>query len=784
MANYTNLKNIIDQYITTNGQGEITGAILNDVLKSIVDSIGADFLFAGVAEPTTNPGSPDQNVFYIAAQGGKYANFGNVVIPNGITIFKWNGSWAYQILFASDGGVFDVGVNVVGSNIRVNITPSTTINLGISLKAGVLYTFNLKCTGNNFSYIIKNGSNNILAATSNQDVNFRPQNDIDNISIYIGSAATSSVGIFYCIDSELNLNKTNSAINTLTNKFNSLSGFIEEYVGDEYQESIVVTQGSVLDSYINVDIPEGDAFTLKLSSAGGFWPVELIGTIYAIDDNNNSVSIDSNVSYRNYEKSFIANSHLKKIRLNRGAVALISGTINFDLINVRVANKKEFTVYVDSVNGSDVKNNGTSDRPFKTIEKALLTTGENTTIILRGDTNENLNLKTKTNQSSVTIIGESRQKSRIILGSKISEAIQYSGNVYYKDLTNVNQYLSLQDYHIFQHEVPDSDTLISDAERHPLQRGREYRCESTMLLKAASIQDVVDGTKPSYFWQRDGETNNGRLYFKIVNGTTLASNPIYLPLGQKAIYGNDGSVKLLVINIDTWYGQFDISKCNGAVMRNCSAKFAYAGGGFQWDNAVGVTLDRCEASRVFSGTSTGDGFNAHSTESADAGARHTTCSLIDCWSHDNNDDGYSDHERCECSIHGGLFEYNGKAGVTPSFGSHLVCYSALSRRNLNGFYCVGVISGTEGGKYSQMICYNCVAENNSQLFGFGVTGTGNSIKLINCKSIQNLKGYYAYAGTSIELIDCGFVGTSAENTRAKQAENGATITVNNTTLVE
>lgn len=108
MANYTNLKNIIDQYITTNGQGDITGAILNDVLKSIVNSIGADFLFGGIVEPSSNVGTPDQNVFYIAIKDGTYTNFGNVTIPNGITIFKWNGSWSNQILFAGDGGVFDI----------------------------------------------------------------------------------------------------------------------------------------------------------------------------------------------------------------------------------------------------------------------------------------------------------------------------------------------------------------------------------------------------------------------------------------------------------------------------------------------------------------------------------------------------------------------------------------------------------------------------------------------------------------------------------------------------
>ena len=108
MANYASLKDTIDQYITTNGKGDITGAILNDVLKSIINSIGADFLFGGIVEPSSTVGSPDQNVFYIAIKSGTYTNFGNVVIPNGITIFKWNGSWYSQILFAGDGGVFDI----------------------------------------------------------------------------------------------------------------------------------------------------------------------------------------------------------------------------------------------------------------------------------------------------------------------------------------------------------------------------------------------------------------------------------------------------------------------------------------------------------------------------------------------------------------------------------------------------------------------------------------------------------------------------------------------------
>jgi hypothetical protein len=103
----------------------------------------------------------------------------------------------------------------------------------------------------------------------------------------------------------------------------------------------------------------------------------------------------------------------------------------------------------------------------------------------------------------------------------------------------------------------------------------------------------------------------------------------------------------------------------------------------------------------------------------------------------------------------------------------------MSRKNYNGFYLCGDVSVSEGGKYSQMICYNCVAIGNIQLFGFGVHGAGNSMKLIGCKSFNNSNGYYAFENTKAELIYCG----SSRDTTEKSAQSGATITVNNTTLV-
>lgn len=79
MADYIKLKDAITEVIKTNGNQEITGQILQNTLLSIVNVIGEDRAFSGVAEPDTNPGNPDQNVVWAATQKGTYTGFGNYV---------------------------------------------------------------------------------------------------------------------------------------------------------------------------------------------------------------------------------------------------------------------------------------------------------------------------------------------------------------------------------------------------------------------------------------------------------------------------------------------------------------------------------------------------------------------------------------------------------------------------------------------------------------------------------------------------------------------------------
>lgn len=98
MANYTQLINRINQYITTNGQGAITGQILNQVLQAMVATLGDGYQFIGVATPTTSPATPDANIFYLASVPGTYTYFNSIVVPKGVSILKYNGSWSIETL--------------------------------------------------------------------------------------------------------------------------------------------------------------------------------------------------------------------------------------------------------------------------------------------------------------------------------------------------------------------------------------------------------------------------------------------------------------------------------------------------------------------------------------------------------------------------------------------------------------------------------------------------------------------------------------------------------------
>lgn len=114
MANYNTLKTSIQEVIRTNGNEEITGQLLQNTLIAMINSLGAEYQFAGIAIPTTDPGTPDQNVAYIAGPG-TYPNFNNTTIPmQYIGIFQYDeNGWQYNVFQTATMGFRSQGDGVV-----------------------------------------------------------------------------------------------------------------------------------------------------------------------------------------------------------------------------------------------------------------------------------------------------------------------------------------------------------------------------------------------------------------------------------------------------------------------------------------------------------------------------------------------------------------------------------------------------------------------------------------------------------------------------------------------
>ena len=62
MGNYEQLKQAVSDVIKTNGNQEITGAILQNTLLNIISTVGNNATFAGIATPDTNPSTPDEKI--------------------------------------------------------------------------------------------------------------------------------------------------------------------------------------------------------------------------------------------------------------------------------------------------------------------------------------------------------------------------------------------------------------------------------------------------------------------------------------------------------------------------------------------------------------------------------------------------------------------------------------------------------------------------------------------------------------------------------------------------
>lgn len=103
MKNYEQLKIAIAEVIKNNGNREITGDVLQDVLLGIVSTLGNHATYAGIATPALNPDIADANVFFLTSTPGEYQFFGGIIVDENeiVALVHDNDVWTKQTINVS-----------------------------------------------------------------------------------------------------------------------------------------------------------------------------------------------------------------------------------------------------------------------------------------------------------------------------------------------------------------------------------------------------------------------------------------------------------------------------------------------------------------------------------------------------------------------------------------------------------------------------------------------------------------------------------------------------------
>lgn len=438
-------------------------------------------------------------------------------------------------------------------------------------------------------------------------------------------------------------------------------------------------------------------------------------------------------------------------------------------------NSQKLTFYVDKsvVNTG----NGGFSTPFKTISEAINAIGnnKNISILIKGGVyRESVNLSDKTELdleiSNYNNLPVWIQGSEAITGW--TKTVGYS-NIYEVPYSNTIPTQVRDGRRLF--EYGRSSMVVSVDERHRLQKGLLNRLPYTEIQETTAtgtLSDILtnlDGT-PSRFY-----TVGGILYIHVLDGTNPASNSnfsienqvrnTFIPPTQKR------NVNITLNFIGTLFSSnygFDGLGFNKVYRRHVTV-LGSRNNGFADD--IGTTKAYWDES----GGCGNDGASGHFNRrpggytGLDIRFGMNQNFYFEPWYHDNRDDGISHHALADFSGIGGLFEYNGKAGLIPANGANCSWIGGLSRGNVvAGVYVGNALDPTRA--FAVCRVENFISENNGT--NFRVSDDVNWVlELINCYSRNAVGAGYRCAKGVIKATNC----RSYNDAFIKLAEDGGVI---------
>ena len=191
----TYINNALSEEISTRQEND---TILINAIKSAFNN---GYLFAGVATPSTNPGTPDGKVFYIANGKGIYTNFGGLEVTDDddFAIFTYDNAWAKSNV--AGGGIAQTMVETTYAELK-SMRDNGTLTPGMWYRITdyVCTTMqeNTKSAGNKFDVIVLATSANTLSEQA-RAINHTP---LEGETDYFANSNLSAWQLWYCLDND------------------------------------------------------------------------------------------------------------------------------------------------------------------------------------------------------------------------------------------------------------------------------------------------------------------------------------------------------------------------------------------------------------------------------------------------------------------------------------------------------------------------------------------------------------------------------------------------------
>lgn len=730
----------IDQYIKENNNEEISGIILNSVLKVLLSFSNEKISgFNGFAKLDTNPNGLTTG-YWVATDIGVYTNFGGVVLPpnNFGFITKSNETYIIQIVSipTQDLTFLEKKVNEKVSKISINDVVNFYEYIPFTLRKGDLgtsgvpnesvnwlNTAEINCDENSNYTVTGLGQNNALLAQN-------------RVYFYKNGALISKIGS-YLIDPFTFT--TPAGCNTFAILIDGSVNVGSDLINSPFLKKLKITKGDtiktpslVAESIIGViktkQITDIENLTKQIEplieliynqlpiivvsgyiSTNGIVGSNVAGYLRTSVSNPDSLaSVDISKKYT-YSGEIQTNSN------NIAGVVFLSSTytvLGFDCNSVGVYTKKELTlppntkyiatcsfgiapvineviiglktvktdnvIYIDQ--STLVNGDGSLSKPFKTINEAINKADYNAIFLIRkGDYREILDFaKLKSGNYEFTTLPA--ETVRILGSNKLIGWTKTGGmtNVYEIPYTDVVPSWVRYKRPIFEDGNP-SFPILSE-ERSPLQRGLSNRLPYTILEEVTSLTEL--DSKAGVFY------SEGKMYVHTSNSTNPNTNGFSYEIvvrGANTWLSNNNTkiINLKLNNLQFRYNSTGVTfiRFNQVVRYNVSSLATRGAGAFRDDVGAIIAYDD-EA-----GGSDVDGINGHFSSFGnyqaltDNRTMSPLCIYFNPWCHDNQDDGISHHENHRVMMFGGLSEYNADGGVRASNDSGYTIYNLHSRRN-------------------------------------------------------------------------------------------------------